>query len=401
MLIACLAVGSFAGVFGPVASSFFVSVEGEKANANSRDQSRAQGKTGAGDLKDIAAMADSFGADLLLPIEPKTAKEINASRPFSSGRIARARPLNSALAGADRDRAIGCLAIAGLYEAGSAADDQRPVMQVILNRVRHPAWPNSVCAVVFQGMERRTGCQFSFTCDGSMQRWHPTGADLSRARRLADAMLGEETDERVGWATHYHTDWVVPYWSESLDKATAVKSHLFFRWKGPWGTSAAFKSAPSLAEPYIRMMSHLDPSHSEGEPSSKDNSEMPLPAGAEDMASQIASKPPATFSEPKFVQPFRQAMEGGMPPGRWALDAVLLCAKRTDCRVVGWAPGMPQPNVLDHESIAASPPDLVYVQTLRDRRQEIYWNCSKWPRASTSSCLTDPAATAALALRLH
>lgn len=401
MLVICLAVGSFAGVFGTVASSFFVSVEGKKANTKSRDQPRPEGTTDAGDMEDIAAMADSFGANQFLAVELQKAKEINASRPFVSGKIARARPFNSALTGVDRDRAIGCLAIAGLYEAGSAADDQRPVMQVILNRARHPAWPNSVCAVVFQGMERRTGCQFSFTCDGSMQRWRPSTADLLRARLLADTMLSQEIDARVGWATHYHTDWVVPYWSESLDKATAVESHLFFSWKGPWGTSAAFNSTPSLAEPRISMMSHLEPSHAEGEPSPKDNREMPLPAGAEDLASQIANKHPATFYEPKFVQPFRQTMEHGMSPGRWALDAVSLCAKRRDCRVVGWAPDTPRPTVLDQESIVVSPPDLVYVQTLRDRRQQVYWNCSKWPRAGTSFCLTDPAAIAALALRPH
>jgi len=76
-----------------------------------------------------------------------------------------------AAAPVDRLRSIDCLADAIYYEAGNEpVEGQRAVAQVVLNRVRHPAYPNSVCGVVYQGAARRTGCQFSFVCDGSLAR---------------------------------------------------------------------------------------------------------------------------------------------------------------------------------------------------------------------------------------
>ena len=70
----------------------------------------------------------------------------------------------------DRARALECLTAAIYYEAASESDDgQRAVAQVVLNRVRHPAFPGTVCGTVYQGSER-AGCQFSFACDGAMAR---------------------------------------------------------------------------------------------------------------------------------------------------------------------------------------------------------------------------------------
>ena len=68
-------------------------------------------------------------------------------------------------------QALECLASAVYYEAGNQDDDgERAVAQVVLNRVRHPAFPASVCGVVYEGSTRPTGCQFTFTCDGSLYR---------------------------------------------------------------------------------------------------------------------------------------------------------------------------------------------------------------------------------------
>ncbi|MGJ3626051.1 cell wall hydrolase [Sphingomonas sp. MMS24-JH45] len=86
-------------------------------------------------------------------------------------------------------------------------------MQVVLNRLRHPAFPKTVCGVVFQGAERSTGCQFTFTCDGALAR-QPSPLAWDRARKVAAAALAGAVYRPVGYATHYHTDWVVPYWSE-------------------------------------------------------------------------------------------------------------------------------------------------------------------------------------------
>ena len=104
------------------------------------------------------------------------------------------------------------------YEARD--DGQAAVAQVVLNRLRHPLFPKTVCGVVFQGSQKTTGCQFTFTCDGAMLRYTPAAAGWSRARDIARLALNGSVYAPVGHATHYHTDWVVPYWSASLEKIT-------------------------------------------------------------------------------------------------------------------------------------------------------------------------------------
>ncbi|MCX7675862.1 MAG: cell wall hydrolase, partial [Alteraurantiacibacter sp.] len=101
-----------------------------------------------------------------------------------------ARPFAGYLGHADSLKAEECLAMAIYYEAASEGlAGQQAVAQVVMNRVRHPAWPNSVCGVVFQGSERTTGCQFTFTCDGSLAR-KPNASGMARARAVARAALG-------------------------------------------------------------------------------------------------------------------------------------------------------------------------------------------------------------------
>ncbi len=121
------------------------------------------------------------------------------------------------------------------YEAANQDDaGQEAVAQVVLNRVRHPAFPASICGVVFQGSERRTGCQFTFTCDGSLFR----RADpqlWGRARRVAESALDGSVFQPVGLATHYHADYVVPYWASSLEKNAQVGAHIFLSLAGRVG----------------------------------------------------------------------------------------------------------------------------------------------------------------------
>jgi hypothetical protein len=109
----------------------------------------------------------------------------------------------------------------------------------VLNRVRHPAFPGSVCGVVYQGSTRVTGCQFTFTCDGSLGR-RPDPAGWARAMAVAEAALSGSVYRPVGWATHYHADYVVPVWAASLDKNAVVGAHLFYHWAGGWGRPRAF-----------------------------------------------------------------------------------------------------------------------------------------------------------------
>ena len=184
-------------------------------------------------------------------ITPLQAAEINAAVPVSDEPILPAKPfviLSPSTAGATQLSAVDCLTAAVYYEAASeSATGQRAVAQVILNRMRHPAYPNSACGVVFQGSQRTTGCQFSFTCDGSLRR-RPSASGWLRARSVATAALSGYVEPAVGYATHYHTTYVVPYWSSSLTKLRTVGSHIFYRWSGNNGTPRAFVNRYANAE---------------------------------------------------------------------------------------------------------------------------------------------------------
>jgi spore germination cell wall hydrolase CwlJ-like protein len=149
----------------------------------------------------------------------------------------------------DQRRSLDCLTSAVYHEARSETEDgQRAVAQVVLNRVRHQAYPNSVCGVVYQGSTRRTGCQFSFTCDGSLARRVEPGA-WERSRQIAAAALSGSVYDPVGLATHYHTTAVRPWWAASLTRAVTVGSHIFYRWRGSWGNPLSFRQTYAGNEP--------------------------------------------------------------------------------------------------------------------------------------------------------
>ncbi len=159
-----------------------------------------------------------------------------------------ARPVLARGTSLDQGRALECLTAAIYYEAASEPDaGQRAVAQVVLNRVAHPAWPKTVCGVVYQGSER-AGCQFSFACDGSMAR-KPMAQFWDRARRVAADALAGYVYAPVGLATHYHTSAVHPYWADSLAFIGTIGAHRFYRWSGAAGRPAAFTGVYAGGEP--------------------------------------------------------------------------------------------------------------------------------------------------------
>jgi spore germination cell wall hydrolase CwlJ-like protein len=199
-------------------------------------------------LREAAA---ETSATQLRPVAPADALTINAAIPQSNAANPAARPFLAGSASADRLRSLDCLTAAIYYEAArETTDGQRAVAQVVLNRVRHPAYPASVCGVVFEGARRYTGCQFSFSCDGSLRR-SPMASYWERARRVAEAALAGYVYAPVGWATHYHANYVVPYWASSLIKSATIGNHIFYRWRGGWGRPPAFLNRYAGAEPAI------------------------------------------------------------------------------------------------------------------------------------------------------
>jgi spore germination cell wall hydrolase CwlJ-like protein len=183
------------------------------------------------------------------PIAPQQALQVNAEMPLASGPNPAAAPFLFKGSDSARAQALTCLASAVYYEAGNQdSDGERAVAQVVLNRVRHPAFPNSVCGVVYQGSTRATGCQFTFTCDGSLAR-QPDADGWRRAWKVAEDALSGSVFTPVGWATHYHADYVVPTWASSMAKNAVVGAHLFYRWAGSWGQAAAFNDRYAGREP--------------------------------------------------------------------------------------------------------------------------------------------------------
>jgi hypothetical protein len=190
----------------------------------------------------------------LREVDPEGAVSINASIPFAREPNPAARPFKIEGGDAAYNRALECLSAAIYYEAdGETADGQRAVAQVVLNRVRHPAFTQSVCAAVYHGSMRRTGCQFSFTCDGSMRR-RPTASGWARSRAIAEQALAGAVFKPVGYATHYHADYVVPYWATSLAKNAVLGTHIFYRWPGWWGQPPAFAKRHSGEELDPRLL---------------------------------------------------------------------------------------------------------------------------------------------------
>jgi spore germination cell wall hydrolase CwlJ-like protein len=187
------------------------------------------------------------------------AKLINASMPVSQAPIEPARPFHIATAAEiDQARALQCLAQAIYYEAAfEPVEGRRAVAQVILNRMRHPAFPKSVCGVVYDGSHAR-GCQFSFTCDGSLRRT-PSAAAWSQSLKLAQEALSGAVASSVGHATHYHANYVAPYWAPKLHKLTQIGAHIFYRWPGGWGLRRAFVGNHAGAEPGIRVPPAVEP----------------------------------------------------------------------------------------------------------------------------------------------
>ncbi|MDP3657177.1 MAG: cell wall hydrolase [Brevundimonas sp.] len=218
----------------------------------------------------------------------------------------------------DASRDLDCLTQAAYYEArGEGRDGMRAVAQVVLNRARHGAFPNSVCGVVFQGAGRRTGCQFSFTCDGSM-RGRVNQAAWNRAREIASGALSGSVYAAVGNATHFHTTGVSPGWRNSLIRVGQVGDHLFYRFGGRSGSRGAFAYAarPSSEADAPRLIqASLNPTgtvmeagavaynmlvaQERGEtPPPPAQPPAPAPAPTPAPASQTAAAAPATPSAP-------------------------------------------------------------------------------------------------------
>jgi spore germination cell wall hydrolase CwlJ-like protein len=336
----------------------------------------------------------------LLEITPDKARAINAAIPFSKAPLARARPMSFEPSDPGYDRARDCLASAAWYEAGDDPEGERSVIQVVLNRFTHPAFPKTICEVVFQGQERTTGCQFTFTCDGALVRRSPSDQAWRRAQAIADEALRGRVDPAVGLATHYHTDWVVPNWSSSLDKIARVGTHLFFRFRGFWGQRAAMRRPSAVPEPSFSKLAGLSPAHAAD---GGDVFAMPKPTDADILAlvdrmqkqaanHQLGTPPPSrrlsggdpglkgnslAVSDPGKGM-FGLTLDLNRAPGSYPLVARALCGDRTRCTVFGWRRGSSPASMAEFWAKRGSA--LFSYQFVGKAQEKSLWDCREMPR---------------------
>lgn len=342
----------------------------------------------------------------LMSVTPEKARAINAAIPFSKAPLVRAQPYYLERKAPGFERARDCLASAAWYEAGDDPAGERSVVQTVLNRLMHPAFPKTVCGVVFQGQDRATGCQFTFTCDGALVRRSPPEKAWLRAQAIAELALRGNVDPSVGLATHYHTDWVVPTWSGSLDKIAQVGTHLFFRFRGFWGQRAAMRRPPGAPEPEIAKLAALSPAHApEGEaafvmPKPDDADILALVDRLQKQAANNQLGAPIPLPQPTGTAPnlkgnslavsdpdkglFGLTLDLNRAPGSYVLVARTLCGDRTRCTVLGWRRGDSPANMAEFRAKRGAA--LFSYQLAGKAQEKSLWDCREMPRVA-EQCL--------------
>jgi Cell Wall Hydrolase len=323
---------------------------------------------------------------ILKVVNKDVAKRTNDSTPMTTLPVPSAPAFLFKGSNDDFERAADCLAATIFYEAGNETTaGQMAVAQVVLNRARHPAYPNTVCGAVFQGHERRTGCQFSYTCDGSMAR-RPSAEAWTRYRGIAQAMLKGLVYAPVGLATHYHTDWVLPAWSAKLDKVRVERTHLFFRYTGYWGTPAAFKNKMSGVEPSYTTLASLSVAHRAvsdtddalalAEIKFADVSD----AAMENISTELVEADPSKDTFIIYVDPL-------LEPDALTNMAQNACNGRGKCKVLAWADQALMPRGLPIDAKERSAMAFSYIQQSGKAGNKSRWNCALFPRDNAHECL--------------
>lgn len=317
---------------------------------------------------------------VLAPVTEDDARTQNAEVALITKGFVAARPFVYAGGGDAKARARDCLAAAMIYEAGDDAKGQQAVGQVVINRARHPAFPKSICGVVFQGSERTTGCQFTFTCDGALNRRYSDAA-WTRAQNNADMMLSGGTYPPVGLATHYHTDWVRPYWSDSLEKIAIVDTHLFFRWPGYWGTPGAFRGAVSGSDGPVAKLAAISPLHAIA---------LGLPvevAGVDANAAVGEARVVAGAGESAGRDTIYTQLDRKTAPESFVTTALRLCGDKPYCKFMGWTNPVLKP---DSDAMSDTQRAAMTFSYLRDDKagfEKALWNCSEYKRDDVRQCM--------------
>ncbi|MEM7190632.1 MAG: cell wall hydrolase, partial [Pseudomonadota bacterium] len=129
----------------------------------------------------------------------------------------------------NKDKQWYCLAEALYFEArGERLSGQIAVAEVILNRVDSSLYPDTICAVVQQGQNKRNRCQFSYNCDGRKNTIRERKS-FEKLGKLAWAMMQDEPRHLTDGALYYHNTSVRPSWSRKFVRTAKIGSHIFYR----------------------------------------------------------------------------------------------------------------------------------------------------------------------------
>ena len=366
--------------------------------------SSAHAPTPEGDTLRIRSSLASPHASPASRIDPNSGEDLNKDAGWVSGPLSAAAPFLFKGSANAREYAVSCLAAAAWYEAGDDARGQRSVIQVVLNRLSHPNYPKTICGVVFEGSSLPTGCQFTFTCDGSLARRFPGPAEWSAARVRAQAALDGKVDPEVSDATNYHADYVDPWWSSKLEPLTKIGHHIFYRW--PTGRQL-LRALPAGGSPSDeQIVAQFSGDNALHMPQKRASAEMPaitIDLPAIDDAALVSAEParaPASFARRPgtFVT---GVDDPAGPSGRWAVDALTRCAGFKGC------------SVASYESQAAAERNLTVLPGQRDRPLFLFvrdpasgmnlalWDCTRVKRPDMSQCLPTAAAAVSRIMRIN
>ena len=293
-----------------------------------------------------------------------------------------ARPFHFTGSDSQKKRAAECLAAAAWYEAGDDPVGQRAVIQTVVNRVSHSAFPNSFCGVIFEGSHLATGCQFTFTCDGSLQHRQPSRSARERALALSRKAISGSVDPSIGNATHYHADYVTPWWSGRLERLTKVGSHIFYRWHGASGTL----SHRVRLEPESDLAQLVQQSISKSGAAELAALEAP---GVTPLSAAAANSIGNSDSKSKGPQDSTLVVKVGdlRVSGSWALSALKQCGAKATCQIVGY----PTQAAVDQNSrrapSARERPIFVFVRDSASGMDLALWDCEQVARPSQRQCL--------------
>ncbi|MBD2841022.1 cell wall hydrolase [Erythrobacter sp. KMU-140] len=254
-------------------------------------------------------------------------------------------------------------------------------MQTILNRVSHTAFPNSVCGVVFEGSHLTTGCQFTFTCDGSIEARRPSERAMTRARKLAEQALDGQVDDSIGTATHYHANYVDPWWASRLDRVAIVGPHIFYKWRGSAGVLAKPGRLDEEVEFRELAAKHSDYRAAESDPT--------IVAEQNPQLAQLSGIAPSPIAAARAISSNIHYMAVGSEAanGRWALSALKTCRGKKSCQVIGYGNGAEAARNRNAGLSARDRPLFLFVRDAATGMEIALWDCEKVTRKNTSQCL--------------